>query len=250
MAKKQTKSSKKASIELDNSMEKYMPFLVEIRKRLFFAIAVFFIATILGFVFYERTIKVILSIFTIEGLNIVFTSPFEYITLAVNSGLLFGFIVVFPLIIIQALAFLKPALRPKEYKMVILLLPISITLFLLGFSYGVFIMKFMIELFYVKAYSLNVGNILDVNRLLSLILLTSILMGTAFQFPIVLTVLLRLKVVAYEALVRQRLWAHMSGLLFAIVLPPTDILSLIFLFLPIAILYEITLLLNRPRRKA
>ncbi|PIZ99175.1 MAG: Sec-independent protein translocase TatC, partial [Candidatus Levybacteria bacterium CG_4_10_14_0_2_um_filter_35_8] len=47
-------------------------------------------------------------------------------------------------------------------------------------------------------------NFLDINRLLSSILITGALMGMAFQFPIVLTVLMRLKVVKYKALVKQR----------------------------------------------
>ena len=226
-------------------MAKYMPFLVEIRKRLFFTLAVFLIATILGFIFYEKTTRFVLALFSIQGLNIVFTSPFQFISLAVNSGLLIGFVAVLPLIIIQVLAFLKPALSAKEYKTVVLLMPVSISLFIVGFSYGVTMMKYIVGLFYEKSLSLEVGNLLDINRLLSLILITAVLMGLAFQFPIILTVLMRFKAIKYSNLVKQRLWAHMSVLLFAVVLPPTDLLSLFLLFLPLAMLFEITLLLNK-----
>ena len=239
-----------ATIELDNSMVKYLPFLVEIRKRLFFTLAVFLIATILGFIFYEKTTKLILTLFSVKGLNIVFTSPFQFVSLAVNSGLLIGFIAVLPLLIIQILSFLKPALSSKEYRTVVLLLPVSIFLFIIGFSYGVTMMKYMVGLFYEKSLSLGIGNILDVNRLFSLILITAVLMGLAFEFPIVLTVLMRLKIIKYQTLVKRRIWAHMSALLFAVILPLTDILSLILLFLPLAMLFEITLLLNRTLLKS
>lgn len=230
---------------VDNAVAKYMPFLVEIRKRLFFALAVFIIASVLGFIFYEKTTRLILPIFSIQGLNLVFTTPFQYMSLAINSGLLIGLIAVFPLLIIQVLAFLKPALNPKEYKVILMLLPISIFLFIGGFSFGVYIMKWVIVLFYQKSTSLNIGNILDVNRLLSSILVTGALMGLAFQFPIILTVLMRLKIVGYQYFVKQRIWAYMSALLFAVILPPTDLLSLLLLFLPLAFLFEFTLLLNR-----
>ena len=222
-----------------------MPFLVEIRKRLFFTLAVFLIASILGFIFYEKTTNLILPLFSVKGLNIVFTSPFQFMSLAINSGFLIGLIAVLPLLFIQILAFLKPALNSKEYKTVLLLLPVSIFLFIMGFSFGVVIMKFVVALFYEKSINLNIGNILDVNRLLSSILMTATFMGLAFQFPIILTVLMRLKVIKYKSLVRQRLWAHMTALLFAVILPPTDLLSLILLFLPLAFLFEFTLLLNR-----
>lgn len=207
--------------------------------------AIFLVASILGFIFYEKTTKIILPLFSIEGLNIVFTSPFQFMSLAINSGLLIGLIAIMPLLIIQILAFLKPALRPKEYKMVLFLLPVSIFLFIMGFSFGVFIMKFVVALFYEKSLNLNIGNILDVNRLLTSILATGTLMGVAFQFPIVLTVLMRLKIIKYKSLVKQRLWAHLSALAFSVMLPPTDILSLLLLFLPLAFLFEFTLLLNK-----
>lgn len=240
-----SKKSTTAEVELGNSVAKYMPFLIEIRKRLFFTLAIFLIASILGFIFYEKTTNLFLPLISIEGLNVVFTTPFQYMSLAVNSGLLVGLIAVFPLLIIQLLAFLKPALNRKEYKTVLFMLPISIFLFIGGFSFGVYIMKWIIVLFYEKSISLNIGNILDINRLLSSILATGALMGLAFQFPIVMTVLMRLKVVKYHTFIKQRLWAHMSALIFAVMLPPTDLLSLLLLFLPLAFLFEFTLLLNK-----
>jgi sec-independent protein translocase protein TatC len=233
------------AIELDNSVAKYMPFLVEIRKRLFFTLAIFLVAAILGFIFYEKTTNIFLPFISIKGLNVVFTTPFQYMSLAVNSGLLVGLVAVFPLMIIQALAFLKPALRHKEYKAVLFMLPLSILLFIGGFAFGVYIMKWIIVLFYEKSISLNIGNILDINRLLSSILATGALMGLAFQFPIIMTILMRLKVVKYHTFVKQRLWAHVSALIFAVMLPPTDLLSLLLLFLPLAFLFEFTLLLNK-----
>lgn len=233
------------TIGLDDSVAKYMPFLVEIRKRLFFTLAIFLIASILGFFFYEKTTRLILPLFSVSGLNIVFTSPFQFMSLAVNSGLLLGLIAVLPLLIIQILAFLKPALNPKEYKTVLMLLPISIFLFIMGFSFGVYIMRFVVILFYERSLNLNIGNFLDINRLLSSILGTGALMGIAFQFPIVLTVLMRLKIVKYQAFVKQRLWAYIVAILFAVILPPTDLLSLFLLFLPLAFLFEFTLLLNK-----
>jgi len=246
MAKyKTSRKPASAKLEIDNSMAKYMPFLVEIRRRLFFTLSVFIIATVLGFFFYEKTTKLILSLFSLKGLNIVFTSPFQFLSLAVNSGLLIGFIVVLPLLISQILTFLKPALSSKEYRTVVFLLPVSIFLFIIGFSFGVIIMKYMIVLFYEKSLNLDIGNILDVNRLLSSILITAVLMGLAFQFPIVLTVLMHLKIIKYQTLTKQRLWAYTSALIFAAILPPTDILSLLLLFLPLALLFEFTLLLNK-----
>src|SRR3989338_9197386 len=91
---------------------KYVPYLLEIRRRLLFAVSLFVVASIVGFIDYERIITFILNFFSLEGVNIVFTSPFQFFTLALNCGLVVGVVVIIPVLIYQLLSFLKPALRP------------------------------------------------------------------------------------------------------------------------------------------
>ena len=171
----------------------YFPFLEEIRKRLLFTISVFIVVSVIGFFYFEKLVYLLLKIVRLPGINIVFTSPFQFINLSISSALVAGLVVCFPLVLIQVLSFLRPALTPKEFKAIIYLLPISGFLFLGGFVFGFFIMKYVITLFYQKSQELNIGNVLDVSRLLSQILLTSALMGVASQYPVVITLLLKLK---------------------------------------------------------
>lgn len=233
------------SAGIESTVVRYSPFFSEIRKRLIFTLSVFIICAAVGFLYYENIVHFILKIFALEGLNIVFTSPFQFLSLAVNSALLVGFIAIVPMAIFQILSFIKPALRPQEYKAVFALMPIGFLLFLAGFAFGVAIMKYVVVIFYQKSVELNIGNFIDISLLLSQILVTATLMGIAFQFPIVLTVLMRLKVVKHHTIVKQRLLVYGLSIIFAALLPPTDLLSLVLLFLPLALLFEFTILLNR-----
>lgn len=231
--------------DFEKAVDKYLPFLLEIRKRLLFIVAIFLLFVLLGFIYYQKLISVLLAIFQLEGVNIVFTSPFQFLSLAINTAILTGTIVIFPLIVFQILAFLKPALSPKEFRMIIYLIPLSTVLFLSGFAFGILIMRYVIVLFYERTTELNIGNFLDVSRLLSQILTTSALLGIAFQFPIVLTVLMRLRIVSYKFISTKRLYAYAISLVFAALLPPTDLLSLVLLTLPLIVLYELTMLANK-----
>lgn len=105
--------------QTQETLELYMPFLMEIRKRLLFLVSIFLITGVLGFIYYEKLITLILKIFSLEGVNIVFTSPFQFVNLAITSGFSVAIVILFPLILFQFLSFLKPALREREYKTIL-----------------------------------------------------------------------------------------------------------------------------------
>ncbi|MGB4965810.1 MAG: twin-arginine translocase subunit TatC [Microgenomates group bacterium] len=224
---------------------RYIPFLMEVRRRVVLVVSVFLIGSAIGFIYYEPIIKIILTIFDFKGINIVFTSPFQFINLAFNTALLLGSILVIPLLVFQILLFIRPALTRQEYKLIVSLLPLSILLFIFGMVFGITIMRYMIVLFYEKSIQLQIGNFLDVSQFLSQVLITGLLMGIGFQFPVFLTILLKIKIISYETLVKKRVFAYAISLLFAALLPPSDLISLFFLTLPLILLFELTLLLNR-----
>jgi sec-independent protein translocase protein TatC len=231
--------------DLQGIINKYYPFLVEVRRRLLFALSVFAIGMIGGFIYYEKIVKFLIDSLGLKGVNIVFTSPFQFINLAISCGFVAGLTVTFPLIISQFLAFLKPALKNKEYRMVLGFLPFSIFLFVFGFIFGAIIMKWQIQIFLSRSVNLGIGNVLDISHLLTVILLTSTLMGIGFQFPILLLLLMRLGIIRHHQLARQRPWVYLGSFIFAILLPPDSILADIVLTLPLVILFELTLILNR-----
>lgn len=233
------------SSELAAIKSKYSPFLKEVRKRILFTLYVFIAMMFVGFIFYEQIIKFLIDLLSLKGINIVFTSPFQFINLSISCGVATGLVMVFPLLIAQILSFLKPALREKEYKMVVRFLPFSIILFLIGFTFGALIMKWQIDIFLTRSVSMGIGNVLDISRLLSTVLLTSALMGVGFQFPIVLLVLMRLGIINHQQLSTKRKWIYLGSFIFALFLPPDSILADILLALPLIVLFEFTLMLNR-----
>ena len=233
------------SSELNVLLDKYTPYLNEIRRRIIFTVCLFVAAMILGFVFYEKIIKFLIEILNLKGINIVFTSPFQFVNLAISCGIATGLMFVFPLLIYQILSFLRPALKRKELKIIVRLLPFSLILFIVGFSFGVMVMKWQIQLFLSKSVSLGIGNVLDISHLIATVLMVAVFMGVAFEFPIILLLLTRIGLIKHNDLRKQRLWVYFGSLIFAILLPIDSILADILLTLPIIILFELTLLSNR-----
>lgn len=232
-------------MENDSLTSKFAPFIKEIRKRLLVTFSAFLLSTVFGFIFYEDIIKFLIKGLSLKGINIVFTSPFQFINLAISCGVAVGLIITLPLIIFQILKFIKPALKNSEFKIVLNYIPFSLILFILGFTFGAIIMKWQIELFLQSSVNLGIGNILDISKLLSVVLLTSTFLGVGFQFPIVLLILNKLGIAKKEALSKQRKWIYLISLLFAILLPVDSIIADFFLSIPLVILFEVTLLKMR-----
>lgn len=223
-------------------LDKFTPFLAELKRRIIIIFSVFVLTSIGGFVFYEDIIKFLVRGLNLEKVNIVFTSPFQFINLAVSCGVATGLIFTFPLIISQILSFLKPALKRDEFKLVLNYIPYSLFLFLVGFIFGAVIMKWQVEIFLQSAINIGIGNVLDISKLLSTVLLTSTFLGVGFQFPIVILILARLGLIQHQSLAKHRKWVYLIALLFAILLPVDSILADIALAMPLIILFEFTLL--------
>jgi sec-independent protein translocase protein TatC len=228
----------------DALIDKYYPFFLEVRKRIVFTLSVFAVASVGGFIFYEKIIKFLIGALGLGGINIVFTSPFQFINLSISCGVAVGLIFVSPLLISQILSFLKPALKNKEFKKIVGFLPFSVLLFITGFSFGALIMRWQIQIFLEKSVSLGIGNILDISNLLTTILLTSAFMGVGFQFPIILLLLIFVGVISPHQLRQQRRWVYLGSLIFAILLPADSILADFLLTLPFIILFELTLIFD------
>lgn len=234
-----------ATSELNELTSKYSPYLFEIRKRIIVTICTFAVAAIAGFIFYERIVKLLIDILSLKEVNVAFTSPFQFISLAISCGIATGLVFVFPLLIYQILSFLKPALKDMEYKMIVRFLPFSLGLFLIGFSFGVLVMKWQIQLFLSKSIELGIGNLLDISRLISTVLLVSSFMGIAFQSPIILLLLMRIGIINHKQLSKRRPWVYLGSIFITILLPLDSILADIILALPLILLFELTLMLNR-----
>ena len=229
----------------DVAVTRFLPYLVEIQRKLYVLLAVIFASGVLGFIYYQRILSFVLKFFNLKGITIVLTSPYQFLDLAVNTGIATGVITAFPLIIIYALRFLNPALKPKEYRLLLRLVPVSLLLFVTGFAFGAWVMQFVINLYSQAAIDFNIGNIWDISHFFAQVIIVGLCLGLVFQLPVVMTLLLRLKIVKREVFTSKRRYAYTAILVLAVLLPPNDIISLSILTTVPLLLFEIALLFNQ-----
>lgn len=230
---------------LPPDVRKYYPYFVEVKTKAIKVLLVFLVSSILGFLFYQPILARIMGLFQLKGINVVLTSPTQFIDLAIETGLVTGIVVTLPLLIYYALQFVRPGLKPKEYELIKKLLPFSLGLFILGFAFGIWVEQFVINIFSQTTTQFALQNIWDIEHFLGQVLIMGLSLGLAFQLPILLTLGLKLKIIRREQVTKQRKFVWAGCLIFAAVMPPTDIFSMAILTIVPLLLFEIALFFNR-----
>lgn len=231
--------------ELTEFYIKYRPYLLELRMQLFIIIVIFIIGALIGLLNSQKIVDLILGLYNFKGVSIITTSPYQYISLTFTVSFIVGTVIALPYAFIRLFMFFRPALKPSEVKLLLSFAPLSIFLFIVGFSFGMWIMQQIINFYSGVWKGAGVNSFWDIQNFFSQILFTSFLTGMIFQVPIIVTVLIRLNIVKRSVMVKQRKYVYLCLLLVAVLLPPTDLFSLIMLTLPLFFLFEFGLLLNR-----
>lgn len=175
---------------------------------------------------------------------LVVSSPFQFIQVAMDLGFFLAILVTAPYIVYSFYSFILPALTKSERKTLLRLAPVNLGLFIFGFFYGFFVLYYALGMLASLNTSLGIANFWNISQFLSEMLVTSVLLGLFFEFPIALTLLIKFGAITSATLKGNRRIAYTLLLVVAVVLPPTDPISLLALVLPLWLLYEATIVLN------
>jgi len=222
----------------------YYDYFEDIRKRVF-SLAVVFAAFFIGGFFESGNIlRYVIGIFNLKDASIVTTSPFQFLDLATKIGMYAGLLACAPLLVYHIYDFLKDGLNKKEKKLFFVLLPVGLVLFAAGFAYCFAILYFYLNSVSAINLAFGIKNIWDISSFMSQIILASVCLGLVFQFPIILSFLIRVGLVKVSYLREKRIYAFAVIFIFVGFLPPPDIFSTILEALPLVILYQLTIWVN------
>lgn len=230
--------------DLKSSIQKFLPYLEDIQRRFYNSTIIVVSVFFLGFFSAGYLLKKFILYFHLDNVTLATTSPFQFANIAIDIGIFCALLVGLLLFMYHFFMFAYSALTKKEMKGLLLSIPLSFFLFLIGFLYGFFILFYSFKLLASINVSLGIQNIWDISLFLSQMAITSALLGLVFQMPIVLTLLIRLKVFSVAFLKSKRRLVILLLCVLVSLLPPTDGLSMIAMALPLYFLYELTILIN------
>ena len=217
--------------------------LDELRSRLIVAIVAIVPLFALTFAFHEQILEWLIGPLP-DDKKLVTLGVTEPFTTSVKVSMIAALALALPVVLWQAWAFFAPAVQP-HFERVILVLVVSATaLFVIGvaFMYTVVLPR---ALDFLTSYDANIYDIqIRASYYYTFAAMTLLAGGLAFLMPIFILGLVRLRVLTSGRLRANRRIAYVALLMFAILLPTVDPVSLAFETIPLLILFEMSIWLS------
>ncbi|MCT8990705.1 twin-arginine translocase subunit TatC [Chelativorans sp. SCAU2101] len=249
-------SSKDEEDEIEKSSAPLIEHLIELRSRLIWAIAAFFVAFLVCFFFAREIFNLLVIPFQwatdwagldSEKVDLIYTAPQEFFFTQIKLAMFGGIVLAFPVIATQIYKFVAPGLYRNERRAFLPFLIASPILFLIGGALVYFFFTPMVMWFFLSMQQVGPDNEIQISLLprvseyLGLIMTLILSFGLVFQLPVVTTLMARVGLLSADGLVDKRKYAIVAAFVVAAVLTPPDPVSQIGLALPTILLYEVSI---------
>ena len=165
---------------------------------------------------------------------------------ALMMSVLGGIVLASPFIFYQLWAFIKPGLKQTEKTVMNGMFIYVSLLFLLGILFGYFVVAPLCIHFFVNfTLSKDIDNIFTVDSYMGMILSTVFYSGLFFLLPVIAFVLTKMGIITPDFLKKYRKHAIVGVLILSAIITPPDLISQVIVAIPIALLYEIGILVSR-----
>lgn len=242
--------------DIDASEAPLMDHLLELRKRLMWAVGAFALAFIVSFIYSTEIFHLLVLPFrwgTGAEVRLISIKLLGFFLVKLKIAMFGGMFIAFPMIATQIYRFVAPGLYKHERQALFPYLIATPVFFVLGAALVYFVLlPFAIHFFYTLPGG-TVDIMPDVEAYLDFVMTLILAFGLTFQLPVVLTLLGHMGVVSYEMLTKGRRFAIVGVCAIAAVITPPDPISMLAMAVPLGMLYEIAVcavwLLERRRKK-
>ena len=237
-----------------------MEHLIELRRRLIWCVAGFFVGFIISFAFATSIFNLLVVPFqwavnwhgmTADDVQFIYTAPQEFFFTQIKIGAFGGLVLAFPLIATQLYLFIAPGLYTNEKNAFLPFLVATPILFLIGAALVYFMIIPMAMWFFLSLEQTggeglaSIQHLPRVSEYLSLIMTLIFAFGLVFQLPIALTLMTKAGLVTPEGLASKRKYAIVIAFIAAAILTPPDPMTQLGLALPTILLYELSIYMAR-----
>ena len=244
-----------AAEEIDNPNHTRMSLgdhLEELRRRLFFALGGLVVAMAASLTFGKRLIGLLSAPYDAVLAHKGIDAPLAAFTVTdgfftyFRVSLLAGLLAASPWIVYQLWRFISVGLYPREKRYVYLAVPFCAGLFICGALFFLTLVSYpMLRFFMVFTVSLDVKPVIHLKGLIAFMTSMMLVFGLAFQTPVVVLLLARVRLVEIATFRKYRRHVIVAMLVLAAAMTSPSPIDQVALAVPMWLLYELGILLAR-----
>lgn len=218
--------------------------LEELRRRVFLGAAGFGVALIIGLSLQNRLLTLLMRP---AGLtHLVALTVLEPLLVKFKLALIFGLVLSFPWLLLQAMLFITPALTPREGRYVLPISLLSLVLSVVGILFGYFFILPTSTRWLLDQAGTVMSMEITALSYVSYAVWFLAAIAIAFQTPLVVLSLTGLGILSYSRLRREWRAVYMTiTVLAAVITPDWSPVTMLLVAAAMAGLYELSLLLAR-----
>lgn len=183
-------------------------------------------------------------------MNIINLKPYGQLSLYFEVIIIGGLILSFPVIIYQFWKFIEPALRAGERKFTLYSIIATIFCFIAGVIFIYYMLLPTALNFFAQFGSASINNQIAVDEYMSFILTMMFTGGLVFELPVISFFLGKIGILKPAFMRKYRRHAIVVILIVAgVVTPGPDVASQLLLGIPLILLYEISIFVNKIAQK-
>lgn len=230
--------------ELAGTEQPFVAHLFELRDRLIKAMAAIAVATVVLAIYpgpaelYDILAAPLVAHLP-KGATLIATSVISPFMVPLKIMLMAAFLLALPVVLWQVWAFVAPGLYNHEKKLVLPLVISSTVLFFIGVAFCYFFVFGRVFAFIQSFAPKSITAAPDIEAYLSFVLTMFLAFGLAFEVPIVVVVLARMKIFSIQKLKEFRGYFVVLAFIIAAIVTPPDVVSQLALAIPMCLLYEV-----------
>jgi sec-independent protein translocase protein TatC len=235
---------------MDDTPRPILDHLEELRRRLFWIIGVWSLASIVASFFAKELFEILMApavnAVLASGNTLIAVTPSELFMTYLKTAILAGFMVALPVALWHLWAFVSPGLYENERRYALPFVFSTSTLFAVGCAFGYFFAFPAMFRYFVSLEADFVHTSWTTQAVFSFCAGMYLAFGLAFQLPIILVALALAGVVTPAWLAAQRKYAILLAFIAGAILTPSpDTTSQLMLSIPLCLLYELSIWLSR-----
>jgi sec-independent protein translocase protein TatC len=197
------------------------------------------VAVLICVAFGERLIAILA--YPIGGIDrLISIEVTENVSVFMRVSLLGGFILAFPYLLYEALAYIRPALEDHEWRGLLIAIPFATLLFVSGVLFAYFVMLPAALPFLISFIGITTTPRLS--NYFSFVTGLLFWIGVSFETPLAVYLMARFRLVTAEALAKQwRIAVVVIAVLAAFVTPTPDPVNMGLLMVPLLVLYGLSI---------